>query len=80
MPVGTIGNATSLSVPSISFKDVPSKSLKNPKVHSAWCTTHGGALRDLGLRSEAFQLGLKLINCSQKLSALHFTRCFEAWS
>lgn len=53
------------------LKDVPSKSLKNPKVHSAWCTTHGGALRDLGRRSEAFQLGSK----AHQLQPKNFQPC-----
>lgn len=53
------------------LKDVPSKSLKKPKVHSAWCTTHGGALRDLGQRSEAFQLGLK----AHELQPKNFQPC-----
>lgn len=53
------------------LKNVPSKSLKNPKVHSAWCTTHGGAMRDIGLRSEAFQLGLK----AHQLQPKNFQPC-----
>lgn len=31
--------------------------LKDPKVKSAVCTTHGGVMRDLGRRPEALQLG-----------------------
>ena len=36
---------------------VPTNKLKNPKIHSAMCTTHGGVMRDLGRRKEALQLG-----------------------
>ena len=36
---------------------VPAKNLKNPKVHSAFCTTYGGAMRDVKLRKVALQLG-----------------------
>lgn len=36
---------------------VPAKNIKNPKVHSAFCTTYGGAMRDVGLRKVALQLG-----------------------
>lgn len=53
------------------IKDVPSKSLKNPKVHSAWCTTHGGALRDLGQHNKAFQLGLQ----AHQLQPKNFQPC-----
>ncbi|WP_235801964.1 hypothetical protein, partial [Halopseudomonas pelagia] len=36
---------------------VPANRLKLPKLHSAMCTTRGGAMRDLGRREEALQLG-----------------------
>jgi hypothetical protein len=36
---------------------VPANRFKNPKIHSAMCTTHGGVMRDLGRRNEALQLG-----------------------
>ena len=36
---------------------VPANKLKLPKLHSAMCTTRGGAMRDLGRREEALQLG-----------------------
>ena len=41
------------------LRRVPPKSLKNPKIHSAMLTTHGGVLRDLKQRDEALQLGRK---------------------
>ena len=36
---------------------VPANRFKQPKIHSAMCTTHGGVMRDLGRRNEALQLG-----------------------
>ncbi|MGK9064139.1 hypothetical protein HBO10_30955 [Pseudomonas sp. WS 5503] len=36
---------------------VPANRFKQPKIHSAICTTRGGAMRDLGRREEALQLG-----------------------
>lgn len=36
---------------------VPVTQLKHPKIHSAMCTTRGGAMRDQGRHDEALQLG-----------------------
>lgn len=50
---------------------VPAKRFKNPKIHSAMCTTHGGVMRDLGRRSEALQLGMQ----GHKLQPKNFRPC-----
>jgi hypothetical protein len=50
---------------------VPAKSLKQPKIHSAMLTTHGGVLRDLKQRDEALQLGKK----AHELQPKNFRPC-----
>ncbi|MFT7337814.1 MAG: hypothetical protein ACI92B_001140 [Marinobacter maritimus] len=39
------------------LRQVPTKSLKHPKIHSAMLTTHGGVLRDLKQREKGLQFG-----------------------
>ncbi|WP_043199562.1 hypothetical protein [Pseudomonas putida] len=36
---------------------IPASQLRDPRIHSALCTTHGGVMRDLGRSNEALQLG-----------------------
>lgn len=50
---------------------IPDERQKAPKLKSAICTTHGGALRDLMRREEALQLG----NQAHKLTPKDFRPC-----
>lgn len=53
------------------LRSMPAKRVEQPKVHSAMLTTHGGALRDLGQRDEALQLGKK----AHELQPQNFRPC-----
>ncbi|MBK1875090.1 hypothetical protein FE848_17835 [Marinobacter sp. 1-3A] len=50
---------------------VPAKSLKHPKIHSAMLTTHGGVLRDLKQRKKGLQFGIQ----AHELQPKNFRPC-----